>query len=127
MHGHFARGLALALLVGIGSGCGRSPSSPNRDTTGSTGGPSGSGSGGSTGGSGGGANLPPTDSHIVVDQLGYRPSAEKIAVVRNPKTGFDAANAFTPGSSYALVNVATGARVLEAAPSPWNGGAVDAS
>jgi hypothetical protein len=71
--------------------------------------------------------LPPTDAHIVVDQLGYRPSSEKIAVIRNPKTGFDTASTFGPGATYALVEVASGARVYTAAPAPWHSGAVDAS
>ena len=34
---------------------------------------------------------------------------------------------FTPGATYALVNAATGARALMAAPTTWNGGATDAS
>ena len=44
--------------------------------------------------------------HIVVDQFGYLPDGEKVAVIRDPQTGFDATASFTPGSSYALVNAA---------------------
>ncbi len=65
--------------------------------------------------------------NIVVDQFGYLPSSEKIAVLRNPKTGFDTANAFTPGATYALVDAHSSAKVLEAAPTAWNGGATDPS
>jgi hypothetical protein len=65
--------------------------------------------------------------YIVVDQFGYLPDGEKIAVIRDPQTGFDASASFTPGASYALVDAASGARVLMAAPTTWNGGATDAS
>ncbi len=65
--------------------------------------------------------------YIVADQFGYPTSGEKIAVIRDPQTGFDAGAAFTPGASYALVNADTGARALSAAPVAWNAGATDAS
>jgi hypothetical protein len=64
--------------------------------------------------------------NIVVDQFGYRTADEKIAVVRSPESGFDRAP-YTPGATLALVDARTGARVFEAAPVPWNGGAVDPS
>ena len=69
----------------------------------------------------------PLSKFIVVDQFGYRPAAEKIAVVRDPQTGFDATEAFTPGKTYALVDAVTGKQVLSAAVTAWNGGAEDAS
>ena len=88
------------------------------------------GSGGTTGtggdpGVGGGA--PPVSPYIVVDQFGYLPDGEKIAVIRDPQTGFDSASAFTPGATYALVDAASGTRVTTAAPTAWNGGATDSS
>jgi len=64
---------------------------------------------------------------IVVDQFGYLPDSEKIAVVRDPQTGFDADEAFTPSSNYSLVDAQTGSPVLTAAAMPWNGGATDPS
>jgi hypothetical protein len=65
---------------------------------------------------------------IVVDQFGYRPSAEKIAVIRNPRTGFDSSTHFAPGGTYALVDAHAGNRkILEAASVAWNGGATDTS
>ncbi len=64
---------------------------------------------------------------IVVDQFGYLPDQEKIAVIRDPVVGFDAAYHFTPGGAYQVVNTATNIVVFSGAPSPWNGGAVDAS
>jgi hypothetical protein len=64
---------------------------------------------------------------IVVDQFGYRPSSEKIAVIRSPQTGFDSGQSFTPGAMYALVDAHSSKKLLEAAPTVWNGGAVDGS
>jgi len=64
---------------------------------------------------------------IVVDQFGYLPDSEKIAVVRDPQTGFDASDAFTPGASYSLIDARTGKAALSAAVTAWNGGATDSS
>ncbi|MES1158737.1 MAG: glycoside hydrolase family 9 protein [Terricaulis silvestris] len=64
---------------------------------------------------------------IVVDQFGYLPDQEKIAVVRDPQIGFDATWDFTPGATYQLVNVATSQVVWTGAPTQWNGGATDTS
>src|SRR5271170_2768648 len=41
---------------------------------------------------------------IVVDQFGYPTTASKVAVIRDPKVGYDNAAHFTPGAAYALVN-----------------------
>jgi endoglucanase len=79
-----------------------------------------SGSGGST------APPQPLSPYIVVDQFGYPTLAEKIAVIRNPQTGFDAGS-FTPGAMYALVDLQSNAKVLEAAPKAWKNGATDTS
>jgi endoglucanase len=64
---------------------------------------------------------------IAVDQFGYRPDAAKIAVIRDPVTGFDAAESFTPGTSYALVDSATGTQVHTGAPTAWKNGATDST
>jgi hypothetical protein len=64
---------------------------------------------------------------IVVDQFGYTPNALKIAFIRDPHTGFDAAQSFTPGATYSLINEQNNTAVLTAAPSAWNGGTTDAS
>ena len=73
------------------------------------------------------AGLPPVDVHIVVDQFGYLPDGEKVAVMRSPQMGFDAAQTFAQGATYAVVDAVTGAKVKTGAPSPWNGGAIDAT
>lgn len=62
---------------------------------------------------------------VVVDQFGYRPDDPKLALIRDPRTGYDAAVDFTPGATYALIDATTGETVLEGAPSAWNGGAED--
>jgi len=63
----------------------------------------------------------------VVDQFGYLPDSQKIAVLRDPQTGYDADKSFTPGASISLVNMTTGTTVLTAAPAPWNTGTTDSS
>ena len=64
---------------------------------------------------------------IAVDQFGYIPGHQKIAVIRDPQTGFDASDALTPGATYEVVNVATNAVVYSGSPTAWNNGAEDSS
>lgn len=64
---------------------------------------------------------------IVVDQFGYLPGQAKVAVIRDPQTGFDATDSFTPGTVYELVNSATNAVAHSGAPAAWNGGATHVS
>ncbi|HKE14827.1 MAG TPA: glycoside hydrolase family 9 protein [Kofleriaceae bacterium] len=70
---------------------------------------------------------PALSPFIVVDQFGYLPDAEKIAVARDPVTGFDGAEEFVPGARYAVVCVDTGGVVARGAPVAWSGGAEDGS
>ncbi len=65
--------------------------------------------------------------YIVVDQFGYRPVSEKIAIIRNPVNGFDAAETFSPGNTFALVNVTDNSQVFTSSLTPWNEGNVDNS
>ena len=98
------------------------------------------GSGGTGGASGPTIDYPSTDTDwsvglatgrngpipfIVVDQFGYRTTATKVAVIRDPQQGYDSGESFTPGNEYAIVEVATGSTVFSGAPTPWNGGATD--
>jgi endoglucanase len=64
---------------------------------------------------------------IVVDQFGYRSTSKKVAVIRDPQTGYDTAVNFTPGTNYSVVDKATGKSVKQGAPTAWNSGAVDSS
>jgi endoglucanase len=67
------------------------------------------------------------DAHILVDQFGYRPGDKKIAVIRTPKVGYDAASTFAPGTTYQVRRATDGEVVFSGKPSRWNGGAVEAS
>ncbi len=69
----------------------------------------------------------PLSPNIVVDQFGYRPADEKIAVLRSPQVGFDSKTWFTPSGRCALVDARSGKTVLEAAPIAWHGGVTDRS
>ncbi|MBE8715694.1 glycoside hydrolase family 9 protein [Cellvibrio polysaccharolyticus] len=69
----------------------------------------------------------PVSEFIVVDQFGYLPELEKVAVIRNPQNGFDAASSFTPGTTYQLVNLGNGNVVKSGQPVVWNEGAVGAA
>ncbi len=91
-------------------------------------GATGSGATGSGAASGTGGASSSTGPGIVVDQFGYRPADEKIAVVRDPRTGFDAGTEpLTPAANYQLVDAATDEAVYEGPATPWNNGAEDAS
>ncbi len=91
-----------------------------------TGGSSGQGGDGGASGLGGGPAVP-LSPYLVVDQFGYLTDSEKIAVVRDPVTGWDAAESFTPGASYALVDAASDEQVLTGTVAPWGAGAEDPS
>ncbi|MDF2457545.1 MAG: type sorting protein, partial [Cytophagaceae bacterium] len=64
--------------------------------------------------------------YIVTDQLGYRSTAKKIAILRDPITGFDASESYTPGTSFSLVDATTATPVFTGSAVSWNGGATDA-
>jgi endoglucanase len=69
--------------------------------------------------------LPPPP--IIVDQFGYLPALDKIAVIKDPKIGFDAGRSFTPSQNYGVVNLGTGKAVFTGAPVAWRGGDTDAA
>ncbi len=64
---------------------------------------------------------------IIIDQIGYLPDAKKIAVIKNPQTGFDAHAEFNPGNSYAIVNAISGDIVFTDAPVAWKNGITNES
>ena len=64
---------------------------------------------------------------IVVDQFGYLPSQQKIAVLRDPVTGYDSTDSFTPGGTLQVINTGTSAVTLTGTATEWNGGATDSS
>jgi endoglucanase len=71
------------------------------------------------------ANSITYDKHITVDQFGYRPNDSKVAVIRNPQTGYDATDNFTPGTHYQLRQASDGTVVFSGAPTQWNNGMTD--
>ena len=66
-------------------------------------------------------------AYIVVDQFGYTPNANKVAVIRDPQTGFDAASSFTPSTTYKLINADNNQPVFSAVITAWKSGATDVS
>jgi subtilisin family serine protease len=60
---------------------------------------------------------------IKVDQFGYRPNDQKIAVLSNPITGYNQNDMFSPGTSAVLKNAVTHQTVFTANVNQWNGGA----
>lgn len=62
---------------------------------------------------------------IVIDQFGYPIKSKKVAVIRAPQVGYDSGVKFSPGLSYALVELSTGKIVKAGAPTVWNGGNTD--
>jgi hypothetical protein len=62
---------------------------------------------------------------IVIDQFGYRPNAQKTAVIRQPQAGFDSPSSFTPGAVYKVIEVASGQAVYESALTLFNNGTTD--
>jgi endoglucanase len=133
---------------GTGATPGASAASGTGGATSGTGGTAGSGAAGGTGAtSGTGGTSGPTIDHpstdtewsaglpvgpngpipfIVVDQFGYRTSAAKVAVIRDPQQGYDAGETFTPGNEYAVVDVVTDDTVFSGPPRSWNEAATDA-
>jgi endoglucanase len=61
---------------------------------------------------------------IVLDQFGYRPISNKIAVIRSAEVGYDSNEKFSPGSSYAVVESTSGKEVFTGNIIPWNNGQV---
>jgi endoglucanase len=65
--------------------------------------------------------------YIVVDQFGYLTNSKKFAVIRDPQTGFDASESFSPGSSFSVVDATTGAALFSANPLQWKDNTTDES
>lgn len=65
--------------------------------------------------------------YIVIDQFGYRPDSRKVAVIRDPQVGYDADEAFEPGSWYALVDAHSGELVFRKQIEVWGSGKTDGS
>lgn len=69
----------------------------------------------------------PSSDLIRVDQFGYRPEAQKVAVLVDPVEGFNADAELVPGRRYEVRSWQDGKLVFNGAPRPWNEGAVQKS
>lgn len=74
------------------------------------------------------ATTPPSFvANILVDQFGYRPQDAKVAVIRDPRVGFDAASHFDAGPTYQVINAKDGSVAFSGAPKLWENGKVEPS
>lgn len=64
-----------------------------------------------------------TVEFIKVDQFGYKPNDEKIAVIANPITGYNNTTPFSPGTTYQVREWTTNIVVFTGSITPWNAGA----
>ncbi|HDT15220.1 MAG TPA: hypothetical protein ENN55_03330, partial [Firmicutes bacterium] len=65
----------------------------------------------------------PVTDMILVDQLGYRTNSDKWVMVKDPRTGFDAALSYTPGASLELRSTSDDSLVMTIPLTSWNSGA----
>lgn len=68
--------------------------------------------------------LPPITGRIHVDQFGYLPQEEKVAVISDPQKGYNAADSYQPGATLEVRDRKTKKVVASGAPKTWKGGAV---
>ncbi|MCB0516386.1 MAG: glycoside hydrolase family 9 protein [Chitinophagales bacterium] len=61
--------------------------------------------------------------HFCIDQFGYRTGDQKIAIIRQAATGFDAPDSYTPAEFYALRRQSDGDTVYIHAKTYWESGA----
>ena len=60
---------------------------------------------------------------IKIDQFGFRLNAEKVAIISNPISGFNAGDSFTSGATYEIRKWGDDMTVFSGSPTQWNGGA----
>ncbi len=62
------------------------------------------------------------DNHIKVNQLGYLASSKKIAIISNPKTGYNSGENFNPGNTYEVRKASDNSVVFTGSLTAWNNG-----
>lgn len=62
---------------------------------------------------------------IVVDQFGYLPNANKVAVLRDPINGYDSTQSYDPGERLELIDHTNDNIVFRGPTIAWNGGQTD--
>src|SRR4030042_4429685 len=60
--------------------------------------------------------------YIMADQFGYRPGDEKVAVLADPVSGFNAGDQYMPGEILQVRRLDNNAVVFSGHPVPWNNG-----
>ncbi len=63
---------------------------------------------------------------IRINQIGYLPTGNKVAVIADPQEGFNADQSFTPGTVYQVRRWTDDGIVYEGTPTAWNDGAIHA-
>jgi hypothetical protein len=64
------------------------------------------------------------NTHIHVDQFGYRPNASKVAVISDPVQGFNSAEEYTPGTTFEIRDWNSDAILFSAEIVAWNAGQI---
>ncbi|MEO1434143.1 MAG: glycoside hydrolase family 9 protein [Bacteroidota bacterium] len=59
---------------------------------------------------------------ILVDQFGYLPEGQKIAVLSNPQNGYNSSDSYSPAASYELRDASTNQSVMMLTPEAWKNG-----
>lgn len=62
---------------------------------------------------------------IKVDQFGYRPSDQKIAILSDPINGYNSADSYAPAATIVVKNSSTYQVVYSGSPAAWNSGATE--
>jgi len=66
-------------------------------------------------------------SNIHIDQFGYSVEGTKIAIISNPKVGYNAGQTFAPGSTYQVHKYNSNELVFSSGISSWNDGTIHTS
>lgn len=68
------------------------------------------------------AQNPTSHPHIHVDQFGYLPSAEKVAVISDPQNGFNSNLSYTPSANLEVRDANSNQTIMTLSPVMWNNG-----
>lgn len=63
---------------------------------------------------------------IKVDQFGYLPNAQKVAIISNPQGGFNASDTITPSEAYEVRKTSDNSVVFQGNITEWNNGEIHA-
>ena len=68
----------------------------------------------------------PVSTHIHIDQFGYLPGSEKVAVLSDPYVGFNSSESYSPPASLSVIDAVTLTSMGSFNPSVWNSGMTQA-